>query len=161
MSPQQEFDSIFRSHYRELYHFALQIVGEGEEANDVVMSAFEDLWRDFGNIDHGSLRAMLYRMVRNKGVDTLRHRGYKQQYVSTVMKMSQGFTDKDALAEEDEKAQRIRAVLARLEPPTSEIFRACLFGHKKYKEIADDMGISLSMVKKHMVKALRIIKEAG
>jgi RNA polymerase sigma-70 factor (family 1) len=159
MSQQREFDGIFRAHYEELFHFALQLMGRREEADDIVMSAFEDLWRMFDHVDHSALRAMLYRMVRNKCVDSLRRRGYHQQYVSTVMRLTQGYTDKDTLAEEDERAEKIRVVLARLKPPTSEIFKACLYEHKQYKEIARELGISLSMVKKHMVKALRIIKE--
>jgi len=43
--------------------------------------------------------------------------------------------------------------------PTHSILLACYVDGKKYKEVAEMMNISISTVKKHIVKALRIIRE--
>jgi len=46
-----------------------------------------------------------------------------------------------------------------LKPPTSDILRACYVEEKKYKQVAEEMGISVSTVKKHIIKALKIVRE--
>ena len=35
----------------------------------------------------------------------------------------------------------------------------CYHGRKSYKEVADELNISVSSVHKHIVKALRVIRE--
>ena len=42
---------------------------------------------------------------------------------------------------------------------SDECYVAYIINGKKYKDVADEMGISISTVKKHMVKALKIIRE--
>jgi len=37
---------------------------------------------------------------------------------------------------------------------------ACYVERKKYKEVGQDRGISVSTVKKHIVRALRIMRES-
>jgi len=55
--------------------------------------------------------------------------------------------------------QIIGEIMKKIEYPTVDILRACYIDGKKYREVADEMGISISTVKKHMVKALKIIRE--
>ena len=143
MNETELFDLLFRSYYQ-----------HSDECRDIVSAVFEDLWRNFSRIDHQHVRAYLYTLVRNKCVDHLRHRGARQQYVDFVRILSDRFTDSDTLAEEDERRHRVRMMLAHLKPPADTIFRECFFHQKRYQ-----LGLSLSVVKKHMANALRILRE--
>ena len=42
---------------------------------------------------------------------------------------------------------------------SKEILEACYIQGKKYKEVAEEMKISISTVKKHMVRALKILRD--
>ena len=159
MNETELFDLLFRSYYQPLLVFAQQYVGDSDECRDIVSAVFEDLWRNFSRIDHQHMRAYLYTLVRNKCVDHLRHRGARQQYVDFVRILSDRFTDTDTLAEEDERRHRVRMMLAHLKPPADAIFRECFFHQKRYQQVADELGLSLSVVKKHMANALRILRE--
>ena len=63
------------------------------------------------------------------------------------------------MAEQKEIKQRIYEVLNVLKPPTKEILEACYIQGKKYKEVAEEMKINIATVKKHMVKALKILRD--
>ena len=53
----------------------------------------------------------------------------------------------------------VRQVLDRMGPPTDAILKACYADGKKYREVAQEMGVSVATVKKHMVKALKMLRE--
>lgn len=51
MDERFEFDDIFRLYYSQLFFFAMQYIGDENECDDIVSSAYEDAWRYFANID--------------------------------------------------------------------------------------------------------------
>lgn len=155
---EERFDHTFRAYYRELIHFAMQYLGDMETSRDVVSMVFEDIWCNLDSLRSDNLRALLYRMVRCKCVDLLRQQKVRRNYAELVQKLSKPYTEKDMLAEQDYKMKLIRQVLSRLEPRTLEIFKACYLDEKKYLEVANELNISKSTVKKHIVKALRILR---
>ena len=63
------------------------------------------------------------------------------------------------LDEENEKIERIYKVLDSLTPQTRHIMEECYFNRKKYAEVAEMLNISPSAVKKHVMKALRLLRE--
>ena len=69
-------------------------------------------------------------------------------------------SEEDAgLDEENEKIERIYKVLDNLTPQTRHIMEECYFNRKKYAEVAEMLNISPSAVKKHVMKALRLLRE--
>lgn len=53
----------------------------------------------------------------------------------------------------------VQKALATLAQPTRQILQACYIDGLKYAEVATLMGISIATVKKHMVRALRMLRE--
>lgn len=159
MSRESDFDSIFRQYYEKMYRFAHQFVADSEDSHDIVTAVFEDLWRNFPNIDLSSIQPYLYKSARSRVIDFLRHNGKHQQYVTYAMKMSEKAEDPEYAAEREHRLQLINTILARIGPPTSDVLKACYIDGKKYKEVAEETGMSLANVKKHMVKALKMVRE--
>lgn len=153
------FNYLFTQHYPELLRFAERLVHDREEGCDIVSAAFEELWCNIDNLNCDYLRAYLYNVVRNKSINYLRRVGARQRYIEMCIILTDSYTTRDSLAEEDERKHRIRQMLSLLKPPTLEIFRLCYLEQKQYKETADILGISIATVKKHMVRALKIIRE--
>jgi len=55
--------------------------------------------------------------------------------------------------------QKLEELMDKLPPKCKEIFIMNKLERRKYREIAEDMGISIKTVENHMSKALRIIRE--
>ena len=139
MEDHNAFEALFKGYYMQLFCFARNMVNDEEECRDIVGAAFEGVWKRLAEIDEKTVRAYLA--------------AYYKAVTEDVM------TD-EGMAENDERTHVIRQVLDAMNPTTREILTACYVDGKKYREVAEDRGISISTVKKHMVAALRTIREA-
>ena len=156
MEEKTEFDDIFRTYYSQLFIFALQMINDKEECHDIVNSAYEHVWNNFHAIERPTAKAYLYTLVKNKCIDYLRRMEARNQYVAESIE--HGEADNYDADDTDERIIRIREAVQSLTPNTRKIIEACYMDQKKYKEVAEEMGITPSAVKKHIIKALKIIR---
>ena len=155
----KEFDQIFRQYYQELYFFAMQMLHDPEDSKDVVSDAFEEVWSHFSSVKKETVRYFLYRIVRNRCIDTLRHKKIQMQHAELMLQVTRPYDESMDTLEWQERETRVKEILDALKPPTRDIFIACYVDHKKYAEVATLMAISIDTVKKHIKKALRFIRE--
>lgn len=161
MREKAEFDQIFREYYSPLYFFARQYVDDEEECRDIVTAAYEKVWNNFSMIERRSVRTFLYVTTRNLCIDYVRHQTRHREYARYCAVMSADVVDEAGRMERDELQQRISRQISNLQSPTRDIFIACYIDRKKYKEVALERGITVSTVKKHVIRALKIIREAN
>lgn len=154
-----DFDTLFRTYYESLYYFARQYVQDEDDCRDIVTGAFEHLWRNLSGIRPDTVRALLYTHVRNRCIDLLRHEKQKRQYAEFVAHNSLQYIEAHEYDHQEERERIVAEVLDSIGEPTHSILLACYVDGKKYKEVAEMMNVSISTVKKHIVKALRIIRE--
>lgn len=152
------FEQLFKQYYEPLFCFACQFVSNEEECHDIVSDAFEDVWRKMEHIQDSTIKAYLYTAVRNRCVNYLRHAKVRQQYIDYCEKMTANYTKADELLEQEERNKWVAMAIKELTPPDDLIIK--LYGSgKKYREIAEEMNLSMSFVKKVMSRATRKIRE--
>lgn len=159
MMEKKEFDAIFRENYSQLLFFARQYVSDEETCRDIVSAAFERLWQHFSSIEPDKAKSFLYVTARNSCIDYARHESRHREYARYVTAMSSYATAPSTLMEREELVARVSRQIDCLKPPTREIFMACYVDRKKYREVADEMGISTSTVKKHIIRALKALRK--
>lgn len=159
MEDKQLFDMLFRTYYEPLFYFARQYVLDDDDCHDIVEGAFEQLWSLHGDVHPDTVRALLYTQVRNRCIDHLRHQQQRQRYANFVAHHSEQYIDERAYDLQADRERIVKYVLDTIGEPTRSILLASYVDGKKYKEVAEMMGISVSTVKKHMVKALKTIRE--
>ena len=59
----------------------------------------------------------------------------------------------------DSRVLRIREAMKKLTPYNYRILEACYIHNKKYKEVAEELNVSVAAIHKNIVKALRILRE--
>ena len=154
MADNSAFERLFRRHYTELCIFAKRFALSDEACEDVVSDAFEDLWRSYDELEPTALRAYLYKNVRNKCIDYLRRVDTRRQHAELYARLTAGYDSADHLAEEHERERIVAHVLSTLPDYTRMIFTACYVDRKQYREVAEQLNISASTVKKYVSKAL-------
>ncbi|MCI6618080.1 MAG: RNA polymerase sigma-70 factor [Prevotella sp.] len=159
MRDNSEFDDIFREYYSPLYFFARQYVDDEDECRDIVSEAYERAWNNFRNIKRQSAKTFLFVTTRNLCLDYVRHQVRHRQYARYCEVMSNEMTVETDRIEREELQQQINRQIESLQPPTRDIFISCYVERKKYKEVALERGITVSTVKKHIIRALKIIRE--
>ena len=152
------FEQLYKANYARLYYYAFQFISDAETCKDIVNDVFEKTWNLYESLQQETITAYLYANVRNKCIDHLRHSLVKEQYADFYKAVTQEEADND-FSEREERIARIEKVIEELTDPTKTILKECYYENKKYQEVADEFGISTNGVKKHIMKALRLIRE--
>jgi RNA polymerase sigma-70 factor (family 1) len=151
------FEKLFKDHYNALANYALTIVKNRADAEDVVQDVFVKLWQNSPqvvNTEH--VKYYLYTATKNTCITLLRKQAGKTfvQPDDIPLNISDGDTSPtgDPLA-------AIKKALALLPPQCLVIFKLSRFGNLTYQQIADELGISVKTVENQMGKALRIMRD--
>lgn len=152
------FEQLYKANYARLYYYAFQFISDAETCKDIVNDVFEKTWNLYESLQQETITAYLYANVRNKCIDHLLHSLVKEQYADFYKAVTQEEADND-FSEREERIARIEKVIEELTDPTKTILKECYYENKKYQEVADEFGISTNGVKKHIMKALRLIRE--
>lgn len=158
MSFSSDYEAFFKKNYSSAYYLALSIVRDEEVSRDIVADSFEYLYSHNREFTEGERRNYLYMVIRNKCADHYRKQTVKDKYSEYVIHSAE--TKEDNNWEEHERlVEQVMEAVKDLTPRTQEIVTAHYIKHKKYQEVADDLGISESAVKKHIMQALKFLRE--
>jgi RNA polymerase sigma factor (sigma-70 family) len=107
----------------------------------------------------GNIAAFLVRTAVNIGVDNYRH----DRFIADIAPADTGICENSPLQDEvlasRARLDRVREGLSRLTPRTREVFLMHRLDDMKYREIAEQLGISQSAVEKHIAKAAMFLVE--
>lgn len=152
------FEQLYKENYARLYYYAFRFITDEEVCKDMVNDVFEKAWQNFGNLKSETASAYLYAQLRNRCIDYLRHQQVKEQYADFYRAITEEDID-NSPDEREERIRRIEALIEQLTEPTKTILKECYYDNKKYQEVAEEFGISTSGVKKHIMKALKRLRE--
>ena len=161
------FEQIYKNYYPRLTAYASLFL-KNDDAHDMVQEVFLDLLeKNDKKLDESTINAYLYKAVKNKCVDAIRHKTVADQYASDIgRKLSEWEAEyfyavrneiEDALLSQ-ELQEQIDAAVETLPPKGKEIFKLYYEHQKTAKEIAAILEISRSTVENHIytcIKALR------
>jgi RNA polymerase sigma-70 factor (ECF subfamily) len=155
------FDQIFKEFYSPLCVYSRKIVGDIDNAEDVVQGFFVEFWKNRHSLNiTSSLKSYLFKSIYNRSLNHLRNNKSKEAYNKYIKGslMIEPNTDQDLLVI-DELEKRILDTIHSLKEPTKQIFLMSRHEDLKYREIAKEMEISIKTVESHMTKALRILAQ--
>lgn len=159
ITPEKEFEELFRKSYHRLYYYALDWVENEEAAKDIVSELFGDLWANYGRWQPDDMNAYLNRAVRNRCLNYLKHKAVEQKTLQAYIEEKQALIASDA-SEQEELMKRVEQVMDGLSPKTRFIVEQCYVEGRKYSELATLLDTSVGMVHKHISKALAIFRKA-
>ena len=151
---EQQFKELFLSEYGRMYKAAYILLGDEDEAKDVVQDIFAKLWAGTAPIKEESQRTFLLTCVRNRCLNIIAQR---QTHQKSIKFLTPEAVDCEAYDEIIVDAVN-RYVDERLTPQTSRIIKMHYNENQSYKEISHSLGISLSAVNKHIVQGLRKLR---
>ena len=153
----QEFEKHFREYFTPLMAFSRRILGDEDDAREVVHQVFIKLWERRSELDLStSLKSYLFTAVNNRSLNVIRDR---KKFSSEEVPERVGEWDVSAELESMELEEKIRGVIASLPEKCRVIFELNRFDGLKYSEIASQLDISVKTVENQMSKALKILRE--
>jgi RNA polymerase sigma-70 factor (ECF subfamily) len=139
---------------------ALRIVGDREQAEDLVHDAFVIVWQKIARFDasRGSLRAWLLTIVRNRGIDRLRAARPAVELDETDLPSGPNPTWEEAIRRLS--AEEVRAAVDALPAEQRDAIELAYFNGRTYREIAQITGVPQGTVNGRMRLALVKLREA-
>lgn len=164
---EEAFEKLYHLYFPRLYSFSLRIIRDSGLAKDIVQNVFIRLWENRDIFHHEQPEAFLYQMVRNASLNYIRHvkvvdnlkEKVRDQFQSQELYYIDMVGDEPYLLIEKELNEQIFDVLDSLPEKCSLVFRKSRIEGLKNKEIAEQLGMSLKNVEKHISKALSIYRD--
>lgn len=169
LSVKENFDSIYINNFSRLFLFAKEYVLFDEEAENIVQDIFLMLWekREALRVDV-SLTAYLFTLVKNKCIDFLRHRMVEQMYSENIqheyneelnVKLFALESFDHNFSSEEDIETLLRNAIDKLPERCRLIFIKSRIEGKKYKEIAEELNLSVNTVEGQISIALKKLRE--
>ena len=151
---------LYGKFYRKLYLYAHTYLEDKEEARDVVSELFLQLWDKWEqdkNQSRQPSQTYLYAMLRNRCIDIVRHRNVESRYLQQLER--DRFDNEEDIKEYEKTIAHLSAAIQQLPEPGKAILYCCYFKRMTYQQTADELRMSLPMVKKQMVKVFQLLRD--
>ena len=152
------FEELYNRYWFFLLDAACKPLQSRERAQDLVQEIFISLYQRRRSVELTvSLKAYLCKALKFKILNEFRARlvrdGYQKSFSHTV-----SIGDFACGVEAKELEQKIDQSVGRLPEKCKKAFLLSRQGNLSYKDISDELAISVSTVEKHISKALRLIR---
>lgn len=152
-------EAVFRKHFKPLTVYATKLLGNRQDAEDVVQDVFFQLWKNSVEQTTDDMTPYLFVAVKNGCLKKVRHLKVVDKYQGTL-KTHNYINDNPLhymMLKEVEDC--IEETLGSVPERTRSIFLLSRFESKKHKEIAEKLEISIKTVEAHITKVLSVLKE--
>lgn len=162
------FEKLFAIYFPRLNNYAKSIIKESSTSEDIVQEAFITLWNKRNELEIPKPEAFLYRIVRNRCIDYIRHVRVVQNKMISIDESqpvdelySFDLTGNEpVLLIAQELNDQIESVFNQLPEKCREVFTLSRIDGLKNREIAERLNISIKNVERHISRAMKSFKES-
>lgn len=161
------FEKVFHGYFERICCFARDYVSDREVAREIAQEAFIKLWEIRATLEDGSdIPALLFTITRNYALNHLKHltirekyRNYRERsYIEAQLNL---IALSDMQVEEifgNEMQLLINEAIDHLPEKCKEVFMMSRNFEMSYKEIAEQLNISVRTVENHIAEALKRLR---
>lgn len=157
----QAFTAIYRRYWEDLYITAVKALRNKTEAADVVQDVFLSVWNRRNELNiQGSLAAYLHTSIRYKCIHYIEKNITRKDYLLQLAEVEVSYyaATAEVNLQLKEIQETVNRTVAKMPPKMQDVYKLSRQEHLSYKEIAENMGISVETVKKHIQHALQLIR---
>lgn len=158
---EQAFEKIYKLYSNRLYGNLLKLVKSEAEAQEILQDVFLKVWHNRQSIDiEKSFRSYLFKIAENKVYDFFRKVARDKKREARLISLGTNeYVPVDELLQSDKKSAVLQKAIDSLPPQRKRVFRLCKLEGKSYKEVSELLGISVSTISDHIVKATKSIRD--
>lgn len=154
------FEKLFKDQYPVLCGYAKKYLNDIDQAEEIVQEMFFNFWQKREKMDINiSLEAYLFRSVRNSCLNYLKHLKVREEHrlaTNHELRAKEQEIHDNVVALELQ--ERIESVIEQLPTERKKIFKMSRYEELKYKEIAEQLNLSVKTVEAQMSKALKYLR---
>lgn len=162
------FKEVFRLLYPRLKGYCKLFIKDASQVEDIIQESFIALWENRNSLKTDkSIESYVFVIVRNRCLNYLKKQkleGEKIDLDNPEIAQLQFLYQLDFTAQEDSSLEEmlvvsLKEMIAELPEKRRAVFVKCKIEGRKQVEVANELGISIKMVEKHVAMAKNIIHE--
>lgn len=158
---QHAFNEIFSLLYQRITYMVVRLVGDEEDAKDILAEVFIKLWdkrTDFHSLP--AMKAFLYISARNKALDYLKTKKRREASKTNYAYWVDHPEEVSALVLDAELVARLEREIQALPVKCREIVQLAYYEGLSSEQIAQRLGISLQTVWNQKTTAMKRLRAA-
>ncbi len=151
----EQFEEFLRAHEKRIYHYLLTLLGNDSDASDVVQMVFISFYEHIDRVEEATALSYVYRIAYNKSMTFLKQ---KSRYVSLEPQSFDHLPD-NSKTEPEPDYQPLHAAIRALPPRLAGVIQLQYFENLSYKEMSEQLGISVKAVESLLVRAKKLLRK--
>ncbi|MDP2336313.1 MAG: sigma-70 family RNA polymerase sigma factor [Bacteroidota bacterium] len=153
----EEFGTLFNSYFEDVRRYILYRSGNEEIADDIAQETFLRIWEKQLTIDPKTVKGLLFKIAGDLFISQYRKEVIAFNFFNTFQPNNKSTTPEDELNFQELK-EAYEAALKSMPEKQRTVFLMNRIDELKYKEIAEQLELSVKAIEKRMSQALEHLK---
>lgn len=160
-SDESAFEILYDRYWKSLFNYGYQKAGKREVVEGMVQEVFIDFWSKRKDLNiHSSLASYFFTAIKYKVINYNKAQHVREKFATAEKtKGEQNINPVEERLFYRDLKSCIKKVVIKFPTQRRKVYKLRFNGGLSYNEIAANMEISVSTVEKHMIKALKDIRE--
>jgi RNA polymerase sigma-70 factor (ECF subfamily) len=152
------FETVYKQYSKDLRRFIFFKTQNIDKAEDILQETFIKLWDNCSKVKFESVKSYLYTIATNNFLNTIKHEKVVRKHQDALTRHTTNESPEFIMLEK-EFMDKLERAIDSLPEKQKEVFLLNRIEKKKYKEIAEQLGISVKAVEKRMHLALVVMRD--
>ena len=154
-----QIESLFKTHYTQMYHLALTLLFDEAESKDVVSDVFASLISGKTMMRTDNAKAFLLASVRHRCMNVLQHKQVHERFARLLTEDTDALVSGNTMEEQLQMEELMRYVQDNLSPMEQKIFRLRYQREMTCQEVAEALNVSRQTVHTHLKQSVEKIRK--
>ena len=154
-----QIESLFKTHYTQMYHLALTLLFDEAESKDVVSDVFASLLSGKVVIRADNAKAFLLTSVYHRCLNVLQHIQVQERFARLLTEDTDTLVSDNIVEEQIQMEELIHYVKENLSPMEQKIFRLRYLRGMTCQEVAEALNVSRQTVHTHLKQSVGKIRK--
>lgn len=153
----EDFKILFDTYFEDVRRYVLYRSGDEDIATDIAQDTFMRVWEKQMEIDPQRVKGLLFKIAGDLFISQYRRKQVANNFFNTFQPTNKSLTPEDEINFQELK-NAYDAALKSMPEKQRTVFLMNRIDELKYKEIADQLGLSVKAIEKRMSQALEHLK---
>ena len=154
-----QIESLFKTHYTQMYHLALTLLFDEAESKDVVSEVFACLLSGSTVVKADNAKAFLLASVRHRCLNVLQHKQVLERFARLLTEDADTPVSDNLVDEQLQMEELMRYVRDNLSPMEQNVFRLRYLREMSCQEVAEALNVSRQTVHAHLKQTVEKIRK--
>ena len=154
-----QIESLFKTHYTQMYHLALTLLFDEAKSKDVVSDVFASLLSGSTIVRADNAKAFLLASVRHRCLNVLQHKQVHERFARLLTEGTDTLVSDNTVEEQMQMEELMRYVRENLSSLEQQIFRLRYLREMTCQEVAEALNVSRQTVHAHLKLSVEKIRK--